>query len=313
MKKPVLFLIFNRPDLTNHVFETIKLYKPNKLYIAADGPRNNKSSDIQLCEETRKIVDKINWDCEVKTLFRNENIGCKMNVSNGIDWFFENEENGIILEDDVVPNIDFFNFCEYCLNKYAEDTRIMMITGTNFLSDTDFDSTYFYSKHFSIWGWATWKRAWKYYDISMQKWNDPKVKSDIKYMFNGNYIWKHFNYTFDSLSTYYIDTWDIQWVFSCIINNGYCITPKVNLISNIGVDGTHSKSITDSHFLESYTLGDSLVYKAPNNFLVNSAYDKTLHYLNSRKANRRYLIIRILIKLKMYKLIKCIKNKIYKN
>ena len=313
MKRPVLFLIFNRPDVTNQVFETIRLYKPNKLYIAADGPRKNNSSDIELCVETRNIVNNIDWDCEVKTLFRNENIGCKLNVSSGIDWFFENEEDGIILEDDVVPNIDFFTFCEYCLNKYAEDTRMMMITGTNFLSDPDFDSTYFYSQHFSIWGWATWKRAWKYYDISMQKWNDPKVKLDIKYMFNGNYIWKHFKYTFDSLSTYYIDTWDIQWVFSCIINNGYCITPKVNLISNIGVKGTHSNNLTVVHFLKKYVLGKTTEYKSPSNFLVNSSYDEKLHYASSRKANKRYFIIRILMKLKIYKLIKDIKNKIFIN
>jgi hypothetical protein len=309
MKKPVLFLIFNRPDVTNQVFETIRLYKPNKLYIAADGPRKNISSDIQLCEETRKIVNNINWDCEVKTLFRNENLGCKLAVAGALNWFFDYEEDGIILEDDVVPNIDFFNFCEYCLNKYAEDQRIMMITGTNFLSDADFDSTYFYSKYFTIWGWATWKRAWKNYDISMQKWNDPKVKSDIKYMFNGNYIWKHFYYTFDSLSTYYSDTWDIQWVFSCIINNGYCIIPKVNLISNIGIKGTHSNNITDVHFLTKYILGKTTEYKSPNNFLVNSAYDEKLHYASSRKANKRYFIIRILIKLKMYAIIKKIKNK----
>jgi len=309
MKKPVLFLIFNRPDVTNQVFETIRLYKPNKLYIAADGPRKNISSDIQLCEETRKIVNNINWDCEVKTLFRNENLGCKLAVAGALNWFFDYEDDGIILEDDVVPNIDFFNFCEYCLNKYADDQRIMMITGTNFLSDADFESTYFYSKYFTIWGWATWKRAWKNYDISMQKWYDPKVKSDIKYMFNGNYIWKHFYYTFDSLSTYYSDTWDIQWVFSCIINNGYCITPKVNLISNIGIKGTHSNNITDVHFLTKYILGKTTEYKSPNNFLVNSAYDEKLHYASSRKANKRYFIIRIIIKLKMYAIIKKIKNK----
>jgi hypothetical protein len=147
----------------------------------------------------------------------------------------------------------------------------------------------------------------------MQKWNDPKVKIDIKYMFNGNYIWKHFKYTFDSLSSYYIDTWDIQWVFTCIINNGYCITPKVNLISNIGVNGTHSKNITVVHFLAKYVLGKTNEYKSPSNFLVNSTYDEKLHYASSRKANKRYFIIRILMKLKIYKLLKDIKNKIYKN
>jgi GR25 family glycosyltransferase involved in LPS biosynthesis len=310
MKKPILFLIFNRPDLTHQVFEVIRLYKPNKLYIAADGPRKNKSSDIQLCEESRKIVNNINWDCDVRTLFSNENIGCKMNVSNGINWFFENEEDGIILEDDVVPNIDFFNFCEYCLNKYAEDTRIMMITGTNYLSNENLDSTYFYSKHFSIWGWATWKRSWEYYDINMQKWNDPKVKLDIKYMFNGNYIWKHFKNTFDSLKSFNIDTWDIQWIFSCVINNGYCITPRVNLISNIGINGTHSNKVTDSLFLTKYLLSNSSDYKSPSNFLVNSYYDKNLHLLKSKKSNRRYSFLIFLKFLNLYEILKKIKNKL---
>jgi len=312
MKKPVLFLIFNRPKYTKQVFEEIRLYKPNKLYIAADGPRKNIESDILLCEETRSVLKLIDWDCDIKTLFIDENLGCKINVANAIDWFFVNEIDGIILEDDVVPNLDFFKFCEYCLEKYKEDERIMMITGTNYLSNNNLESTYFFSKHFTIWGWATWKRAWKYYDISMQKWKEPNIKNDIKYLFNGNYIWKHFEYTFDSLNTYGKNNWDIQWVFSCIINNGYCITPKVNLISNIGINGTHSKNLTDSHFLAKYTLDESSKYKSPSNYLVNSAYDEKLHYLKSKKANRRYLIIRFLIRIKIYNYLKKIKDYKYK-
>jgi len=310
MKKPVLFIVFNRPNETFQVFEAIKLYKPVKLYIAGDGPRKNKKSDIQLCEQTRNILKFIDWECEIKTLFRNENIGCKFNVSNAIDWFFENEEDGIILEDDVVPNIDFFNFCEYCLNKYAEDDRIMMITGTNYLSNEHLNSTYFYSKYYSIWGWATWKRAWKNYDVKMQKWNDPKIKLDIKYMFNGNYIWRHFKYTFDALNSYNINTWDIQWVFTCIINNGYCITPKVNLVSNIGVCGTHSNKISDSNFLLKFTLDVSCDFIAPETFLVNSSYDGAIHKKNSKISNRKYLLISILKHLKLFNFLKVVKNKL---
>jgi hypothetical protein len=308
MKKPVLFLIFNRPDVTNIVFETIRLYKPNKLYIAADGPRKNISSEIQLCEETRKIVNNINWDCEVKTLFRNENLGCKLAVAGALNWFFDYEEDGIILEDDVVPNIDFFNFCEFSLNKYKDENRIMMITGHNHLSNNDFISSYFFSKLYSIWGWATWKRAWKLYDIDMKKWDDKQVKKDIKYSTNKNYIWKNYKYTFDSLKTYYIDTWDIQWSFTCLINNGLCVTPKVNLITNIGVVGTHSKIITDCHFLKAYSLDNPINYTLPETFITNSLYDEEYYKLRIKYANRRYFFINILIKLKLYKFVKSVKK-----
>ena len=312
MKKPVLFLIFNRPNYTKQVFEAIKLYQPIKLYIAADGPRKNLETDLKLCEETKSIIKLIDWECETKTLFREYNVGCKKNISDSINWLFENENDGIILEDDVVPNLDFFYFCEYCLDKYADDERIMMITGTNYLNNEKLNSTYFYSKHYTIWGWATWKRAWKNYDINMKKWQDKDIKSDIKYLFNKNYIWRHFKYTFDSLETYENNNWDIQWVFACIINNGYCITPKVNLISNIGVFGTHSKNITISHNLKRYTLGLPSKYISPSNFLLNSSYDKKLHYISSRKSNKKYFMIRILINLKIYKILKYIKNKFVK-
>jgi hypothetical protein len=313
MNKAILFLIFNRPDYTIKVFESIRLYKPKKLYIAADGPRINNQKDIILCKETRNIVKLVDWECEVNILFRDENLGCTRAVIGAIKWFFDKEEDGIILEDDVVPNLDFFYYCEFCLNKYSKDERVMMITGTNYLSNEKFDSTYFYSQHYIMWGWATWKRAWEKYDVDMEKWNDPKIKSDIKYMFNGNFIWKYLVNIFDLIKDFKHDIWDYQWVFACIINNGYCITPKVNLVSNIGIEGLHSYDVTDSHFLDKYLLGDSKNYKSPSSFLINSSYDKNLHLLKSKKANRKYTVIKILKFIKLYKILKKLKNKINKN
>ncbi len=310
MKKPVLFLIFNRPENSLQVFNTIKKYKPSKFYIAADGPRLEKLGEKEICEKTREVVELIDWECEIKTLFRDENLGCKNAISSAIDWFFENETEGIILEDDVVPNEDFFTFCEYNLEKYSSDDRVMMITGTNYLSNENCDYTYFFSRHYTIWGWATWRRAWKLYDVNMDYWDNADVKDDIRYINNSNFIWKHFKFTFDSLTTTYINTWDIQWVFTCLINNGLCVTPKVNLVTNIGIEGTHGKTLTDSHFMQTYHLNLKSNVISPKSFLPFAKYDETLHLLKNKKSNRRHGIINFLKKIRLFDISKYLYNKI---
>ena len=115
IKSAVLFIIFNRPDTTKKVFDQIKAGKPGRLYIAADGPRMNRPGEEVLCRQTREIINDVDWPCEVKTLFRQTNQGCKEAVSSAIAWFFENEEEGIILEDDCLPNNSFFRFCDTLL------------------------------------------------------------------------------------------------------------------------------------------------------------------------------------------------------
>lgn len=300
MKSPVLFVVFNRPDTTTQVFEAIRKAKPTKLYIAADGPRPHKNGEVDRCTEVRNFASKVDWPCEIFTLFQKENLGCKRGVSTAITWFFENEEEGIILEDDVVPHPDFFTYCDEMLAKYRDDQRVMMITGTNYLSNKNLDEPYFFSEHFTIWGWATWKRAWSLYDIDMRLWDTPRVRENLSYKFNNSYIWKHFRDTFDSLKVNYIDTWDIQWVFTCLINSGLCITPKVNLITNIGVEGTHSDVVTDSHFIKS----ESLDIKQLENYhpivMINSNYDKALHELKSKPAQQRKTFFELLKKTGLY-------------
>lgn len=310
MKSPVLFLIFNRPNTTAKVFAAIREAKPPKLYIAADGPRPQRCSDAAECSNTRAIVANIDWECDVHRFYRDTNAGCKKGVSEGINWFFLNEEEGIILEDDVVPHPDFFPYCDHVLNKYRDDERVMMATGTNYLSNPDAVEPYFFSQHFSIWGWATWRRAWKYYDVNMKAWDSDNVKGNIEYIFGGGYISKHFSNTFDSLASTYIDTWDIQWLFACIHNSGLCVTPKVNLIANIGVEGTHSDSLTDSHFLVVYSLSLNEADKLNLPVSVNSKYDKSLHELKSRKGVRRVAAINFLKYIGLYKVVRFIKRKI---
>lgn len=305
MQSPILFIVFNRPETTRQVFEAIAQARPSKLYVAADGPRSAKSGETELCELTRKIATSVDWPCQVITRFQKANLGCKFGVSSAIDWFFENEEEGIILEDDVVPTEDFFVFCDLILEKYRADTRIMMVTGTNYLSDPSNGSPYFFSEHFTIWGWATWRRAWKQYDVSMVEWDNIENKKNISYKYKKSYQWKHYESTFNSLKNDYIDTWDIQWVFACILNNGLCITPRVNLIKNIGVEGVHSDSITSSHFMETFSLG-YYDFRYKSSIIPCAQYDERLHILKNVPALRRKQLVKISKRFGLYKILKII-------
>jgi len=304
---PILFLVYNRPETTKIVFSEIKKIKPLKLYVAADGPRNDK--DKELIAKVRKIIDDVDWDCEIKYLFREKNMGCKMAVSSAISWFFENEEKGIILEDDCLPNRSFFLFQEEMLNKYKDDERIMMVSGTNhMIENPDIDSSYFFSRHFTIWGWGTWRRAWGKYDLKIKSWKVFKKNNQLKSITSGFFVRKHFETNFDLIEKDIIDTWDIQWVFTCLFNNGLNIVPKVNLISNIGVDGTHSSEKTNYHF---YKLEELDIYnlKHPKYVFPDSYFDIELHNLN-RKPTIKRLVFMVIRDLPFYKQYLNLKKKI---
>jgi hypothetical protein len=302
MKTAILFLIFNRPDTTRQVFEVIRHARPPRLFISADGPRSKKPGEKELCDNARRVAAEVDWHCDVKTLFREDNLGCRLAVSSGISWFFEHEEDGIIIEDDVLPSPDFFSYCEKMLEEYRYDNRIMMITGTNYHPTDNCSGDYFFSQHFSIWGWATWRRAWRLYDINITGWPSSSNISFLNYHF-GTKIAKHFIHIFNLITDRLIDTWDIQWVYCCIFNNGLCITPRVNLISNIGVTGTHSNVITDNHMLQYGRLNsDSL--KRPDNVCVEVEYDLYLHKTKFIPAARIEMMANILRSIGLYGLVR---------
>ncbi len=292
---PILFLIFNRPDTTSQVFEEIKKIKPKKLFIAADGPRDNRPDDIILCEETRRIVNKIDWECELFTLFHNTNIGCKLAVSTAITWFFSFVEEGIILEDDCVPDDSFFHYCAILLEKYKDDERVMMISGTNFLFQKyDDEDSYFFSKYYPMWGWATWKRAWNLYDISMQQWPFFHENNQLQWIYSNRKLVKWFEYMFQIAYENKIDTWDIQWWYSCIFQNGLSIVPKYNLVSNIGVYG-HFTDGSDIYMPYIRMPVKSIEYNElihPHNIIENAKYDRMTinQLLKDQKVPIKYKI-----------------------
>lgn len=251
MRTAVLFLVFNRPDTTTRVFQAIRSAQPPRLYVAADGPRQGRAGEADRCAEVRRIASDVDWPCEVFTLFRDSNFGCKRAVSSAISWFFQHETEGIILEDDCLPDPSFFPYCETLLQRYRDDPRIACISGDNFISTVwRPQSSYYFSRYMHIWGWATWRRAWAGYDVDMKAWKDGTGAPLIDQLFahepRDAEFWKsHFTQVADGL----IDTWDYQWVFACWRQGGLGCMPASNLISNIGfgADATHTRSPESKH------------------------------------------------------------------
>jgi hypothetical protein len=244
--KPILFLIFNREEHSSKVFDVIRDIKPRQLYIAADGPRASISGEAKVCKQVREsIINKIDWDCEIHTLFRQSNIGCGLAVSSAISWFFENEEEGIILEDDCLPDKTFFKYCSELLDQHRFNSSISIISGCNFdqnQTNHNSNSSYFYSKIPYTWGWATWKRTWEGYDYNIEKWNKINRRAFLKWLFDEiefqNFWEKVFNDVYGGQKT----TWDYQFFFHCFSQKQLAIVPSVNLVTNIGHDqsATHT-------------------------------------------------------------------------
>jgi hypothetical protein len=275
LNTPVLFLIFNRPDTTQIVFNEIRKAQPAQLFIAADGPRKDRPDDIENCRKAREIIRQVDWDCNVSTLFRDENLGCKRGVSSAIDWFFSNVEEGIILEDDCVPDQSFFQFCQELLEWYRDDERVMVISGDNFqFGRRRTEDSYYFSRYVHIWGWASWRRAWNNYDVSMKLWpliRDGDWLMDILDDRNAVNYWTQ---CFEDTYTGKIDTWDYEWVFACWIQNGLTVLPNINLVSNIGFDkgGTHT-SDTKSPFANLPTIPMQFRLKHPPFIIRDSMAD----------------------------------------
>lgn len=235
MRSPVLFLIFNRPNQTALVFETIKNQKPPRLYIVADGPREGKKGEIDICSATREIVNAVDWNCQVKTLFRKNNLGCKKSVSQGISWFFEHETEGIILEDDCLPSPSFFDFMDEMLEKFRYEEKVACINGNcSFNISERSTETYFFTVHANVWGWGTWKRVWDLYDLDMTKWPEAKKLHLTEQIFFDHRISNFWNKIFQKTYEGKLSTWDYQLVFLVFFYRLLCVQPYVNLISNIG-------------------------------------------------------------------------------
>jgi hypothetical protein len=217
------------------VFERIRAARPERLLIVADGPRADRAGEADLCRQTREVVARVDWPCDVRTNYSDANLGCKRRVASGLDWVFEQAPEAIILEDDCVPEPTLFRFFDEMLARYRDDDRVMMVSGTNPLGAWKRDrQDYHFSYCGSIWGWGSWRRAWRSYDADMKLWADDDVRQCVKDVFAEPELYEGRIAAYDAVARGKVDTWDMQWSFARIIQSGLSVVPAVNLVSNVG-------------------------------------------------------------------------------
>lgn len=238
---PVALFLYNRPNLARHTFARIAAARPEKLLIVADGPR--QPSDAARCEETRALIDQVDWPCELLTDLADENLGCARRIATGLDWVFRCVESAILLEDDCVPAPEFFPFCAELLQRFCYDDRVMMIGGSCPIGRWPSRYSYTFSKHALIWGWATWRRAWQHYDPAMSSWPELRATAFLGEWLDVPEEEPHWRDRFDRAYGGH-STWDHQWTLTCWRRRGLVVLPSSNLVTNIGFgpDAEHTRS-----------------------------------------------------------------------
>ena len=277
LKTSVCLAIFNRPELTARVFEAVRRTRPAQLWIIADGPRT--VDEKARCDETRAVVEKVDWDCEVQRNYSESNLGCRLRLASGLDWLFSHTSEAIILEDDCLPSPDFFRFAETLLDRYRDEERVMHIGGSNFLAGSRMaPCSYYFSKYAHIWGWATWARAWRHYDLEMKSWPDF-VRSGSNHVFGDRRERKHWIHRLRPFATgERSDTWDYQWIYAVWTRQGLCVVPEVNLISNIGhgEGATHTRVGSQRANLAAGEMPTELHH--PPELKINEEADRRMFY-----------------------------------
>jgi hypothetical protein len=242
---PLLLIAWRRPNTLSQVIDAIRPVAPTRLFVACDGPNPDRPGESEKVAATRAIIDlEIDWPCQIERLYSDVNQGCRLGVSRAISWFFEQVEEGIILEDDCVPHPDFFPYCAGLLERYRHDTRVWCISGDNF-QDGQWrgDGSYYFSRYNHCWGWASWRRCWKQYDANLLNWPELSASGLLKAIFQDPEELEYWSAIWNRL---YCegepDTWDYQWSFSCLVNGGLTVLPNKNMVANVGfgLDATHT-------------------------------------------------------------------------
>ncbi|MGF1493829.1 MAG: TylF/MycF/NovP-related O-methyltransferase [Microcoleaceae cyanobacterium] len=279
LQTPVVLIVFNRPQTTQQVFDRIRQARPLQLFVIADGPRSNRPGEVDQCWTTRNIIHQVDWDCEVFTDFSDKNLGCRQRISSGLTWVFNQVETAIILEDDCIPHPTFFQFCEELLEYYREDERVMAISGDNFQFGRKYgDESYYFSRYPHCWGWATWRRAWKYYDDTLKLWpwvqsGNNQLRQNLEQILPEKAALEYWLKIFQAVYNGF-NSWAYAWKFDCWIRQGLCVLPQVNLVSNIGFgqDATHTQGSSPVENLPVEPM--SFPLKHPDEVVRNLAADQ---------------------------------------
>jgi hypothetical protein len=284
---PILFIIFNRPDTEQLVFNEIRKIRPRHLFVVADGPRAEKIGEREKCEVSRNIINQVDWDCEVHKNFSDSNMGCGRRCSSGVSWFFDNVEAGIILEDDCVPDQSFFYYAEELLERYKDNEKIMFISGGNFQGGKKrSDGDYYFSRLPHMWGWATWRRVWKKYDFDIKSLPEFLKNRTIEKIFDKKDVQNFWLEKMDGVYTHRVDTWDYQLFETIWSDDGMCVSPNVNLVSNLGFGPGATHTIVGSPTVSNVPLRSiSLPLTHPSEILVSKEADDfdAIEYMKNTK------------------------------
>jgi hypothetical protein len=279
---PVALVIFNRPHLTAQVYERVRAARPRRLLVVADGPRPTHPEDVRLCEATRRIVAAPDWPCELLTNLSDVNLGCRGRLSSGLDWVFEHCAEAIVLEDDCLPCSSFFRFCSAMLERYREDTRIMHVSGDNFQGGIRRGSgSYYFSRYSLSWGWASWRRAWRHYDVSLSAWPAALKHRWLESVLDDTFERDYWTDIFTKLHRGEIDTWDYQWLFACWSQSGLSILPNENLVTNIGA-GPEATHFRDGHSTIGIPARELDDYVHPDSVIRDREADRFMFYEHIR-------------------------------
>ncbi len=254
---PIALCTFNRPDCLARVLAVLREVQPTTLLIFGDEPRPGHRTDAGRVKACRRLVLGIDWDCDVKTLYAEKNLGCRIRVSSGISWAFNHTERLIILEEDCVPHPDFFPYCEELLERYEHDKRVMAVSGNTFEESPPTEFSYYFSKYPHCWGWATWKRAWGLMDLNLSRWEQLRDTAWLERIADVPEEVEMCREVFDKVRAGEIDSWAFPWKFSCWVHGGLTALPGRNLVSNIGFgpEATHTKIASPLANMPTFPMG----------------------------------------------------------
>ena len=280
---PVAFCTFNRPDVTAQTFARIRQARPTQLFLISDAARSDRPEETELVQQTRDIVENVDWHCDVIKIYADSNLGCGPRISSGITEAFRYTDRLIILEDDCLPHTSFFDYCQCLLSRYEDENSVSAITGNNFQNGIKrSESSYYFSKYMHCWGWATWRRAWRDYSYDMENWPAFRDSGSLVTWCENKRELEYWTDVFDRCHRKELETWDYPWLFSCWFWGGLCAVPEVNLVSNIGF-GDAATHTTKSSPLENLPTESIHPIKHPKGLVRNVEADR---YTDARLFSR---------------------------
>jgi len=303
VSSPLLLIAWRRPHTLRQVIDAIRPVAPKHLYVACDGPNLERPGEAAKVAATREVIEnEIDWPCHIERLYADTNQGCRLGVSRAITWFFEQVEEGIILEDDCVPHPAFFPYCATLLERYRHDTRVWCISGNNFQNGRwRGDGSYYFSRYNHCWGWASWRRCWQQYDADLRQWPALKKSGLLPSIFENAREARYWARIWDRLlAEGEPDTWDYRWTFTCLSNGGLTALPNRNLVRNVGFgeDATHTQEKQKSTYT-SISTGGHVITEHPSFILRDLGADRYffLNQLMPFRSRARAKLIKYLHRL----------------